>query len=177
MNYRHLFSAITLLGTFALFTCSVSAQDITVNYEYTQKPQVDFSPMPKGTLKLSTFSDARGADMSAMIGSFHSSDAVSSIVHDALSQAFVAGGAKLVESDQSLTLSGEVTEASVTDKDGAFDVIIRTHVTLQSGGRTPYDSVIFGRATGDTPEDATRAALDKLVNSLIWDDYFLNEVI
>ena len=177
MNFRHLLAAATLLGSCALIVTTATAQDVAVNYEYTQKPQVDFTPMPKGTLKLNTFTDTRGADMANKIGTFTSSIAVSEIVNDALTQAFVAGGAKLVESDQSLTLTGEITEASVTDKDGDFDVIIRTHITLRSGSRTAYDAVIFGRATAATPEEATRAALDKLVNSLIWDDYFLNEVI
>lgn len=177
MNFRHLFVAAAVLATCACMTTTVTAQDVAVNYEYTQKPQVDFTPMPKGALKLNTFTDTRGADMASKIGSYTSSTPVSEIVHGALTQAFVAGGAKLVESDQSLTLTGEVTEASVTDKDGGFDVIIRTHVTLRSGSRTAYDAVIFGRATAESPEEATRAALDKLVNSLIWDDYFLNEVI
>ncbi|MDX1490096.1 MAG: hypothetical protein R3332_02345 [Pseudohongiellaceae bacterium] len=177
MTIRRLLASTALMSTFALFACATSAQDVAIDYEYTQKPQVDFSPMPKGAMKLSTFSDTRAAEESHMIGSVKISEPVATIVQDALTQAFIAGGAKLVDSDQSLTLNGEITEASFTESSGEYDVIIRTKVTLMSGSRSAFNTVIFGRAKGSSVEEAARAALDKLVNSLIWDDYFLMEVI
>jgi hypothetical protein len=175
MSLRHFFAAMPVLCLLSFATVSF-AEDIEVNFNYTQDPQVDFSKAPKGPLKIAGFTDARGGD-ATLIGSYNAEQPVAIIVHDALSQAFIAGGAGLVEEGQSLTLNGEVTEFSVQDKAGEFDVTVRTHVTLHSGSRTAYDTVIFGRASAAELNAAIHGALEKLITSLIWDDYFLNEVI
>ncbi len=177
MTIRHLFLSIPVLCALSGFTALASADDIAVNYDYTQKPQVDFSKMPKGPLKISSFTDKRGVGAKQITDSVMAEEAVADIVNDALVQAFEAGGAALVEDGQKLTLGGEITEVQVADKDGGVEVTIRTHVTLKNGSRTAFDTVIFGRDSGATVDAATRAALDKLVNSLILDDYFLMEVI
>jgi hypothetical protein len=175
MSLRHFFAAMPVLCLLSFATVSF-AEDIEVNFNYTQDPQVDFSKAPKGPLKIAGFTDARGGD-ATLIGSYNAEQPVAIIVHDALSQAFIAGGAGLVEEGQSLTLNGEVTEFSVQDKAGEFDVTVRAHVTLHSGSRTAYDTVIFGRASAAELNAAIHGALEKLITSLIWDDYFLNEVI
>lgn len=177
MTVRRLILSVPILCAFTGFSAWASADDIEINYDYIQKPQVDFSKMPKGPLKISSFTDNRGVDAKQITDSVMAEEAVASIVNDALVQAFEAGGAALVDDGQKLTLGGEVTEVQVADKDGGVEVTIRTHVTLKNGSRTAYDTVIFGRDSGATVEAATRAALDKLVNSLILDDYFLMEVI
>ena len=102
---------------------------------------------------------------------------VADIVSNALVQAVTAGGATLVEEGQNLTLDGEVTEVLVAEKDGGIEVTIRTHVTLRRGGQTAFDTVIFGRSSGSTLAEAVQATLDRLVNSLILDDYFLMEIL
>jgi DNA-binding transcriptional regulator/RsmH inhibitor MraZ len=102
---------------------------------------------------------------------------VADLVNDALKQAFVAGGASLVDQSERLTLEGEITEVAVSEKDGGFEVTIRTHVTLKRGSQSAFNTVIFGRASGQSLDQAVRATLDKLVNSLILDDYFLMEVL
>lgn len=175
MSLRRFFTAIPMLCILSLSSVSF-AEDIAVNFHYTQDPQVDFSKAPKGPLKLASFTDARGTD-ATLIGTYNAEKPVAEIVHDALSQAFIAGGAGLVEEGQSLTLNGEVTEFSVQDKGGEFDVTVRAHVTLLAGSRTAYDTVIFGRASAAQLDAAIHGALEKLITSLIWDDYFLNEVI
>tara|TARA_R110001592_G_scaffold36513_1_gene122809 strand:+ start:807 stop:1361 length:555 start_codon:yes stop_codon:yes gene_type:complete len=175
MSLRHFFAAMPVLCLLSFATVSF-AEDVEVNFNYTQDPQVDFSKAPKGPLKIAGFTDARGGD-ATLIGSYNAEQPVAIIVHDALSQAFIAGGAGLVEEGQSLTLNGEVTEFSVQDKAGEFDVTVRAHVTLHSGSRTAYDTVIFGRASAAELNAAIHGALEKLITSLIWDDYFLNEVI
>lgn len=177
MTIRHLMFSVPVLCVLSGFSVLASADDITINYDYMQKPQVDFSKMPKGALKIFPFTDTRGVEVKQISDSATAEQAVADIVNDALVQAFEAGGATLVEDGQALTLNGELTEVQVTDKDGAFEVTIRTHVTLKNGSRTAYDTIIFGRDSGATVDAATRAALDKLVNSLILDDYFLMEVI
>lgn len=175
MSLRRIFFALPML-CFLPFSAPSFADDVEVNFNYTQDPQVDFSKAPKGTLKIASFTDARGGD-ATLIGDYNAEKPVAEIVNDALKQAFIAGGAGLVEEGQGLTLDGEVTEFSVADKGGEFDVTVRTHVTLRSGSRTAYDTVIFGRASATELEAAIHGALEKLITSLIWDDYFLNEVI
>ncbi|MCP5331717.1 MAG: hypothetical protein H7A05_10635 [Pseudomonadales bacterium] len=175
MSFRRLIATLPLacaltLGGFAY------ADDVQVNYEYKQKPQVDFSK-PKGALKVSAFTDKRSGAGANQIGSDTAEKPVAEIVSDALVQSFVAGGATLVEDGQGLTLDGEVTEVSVAEKNGNQEVTIRAHVTLRAGSRTAFDTIIFGRAAAADIAQATRDALDKLVNSLILDDYFLMEVI
>lgn len=175
MSLRRFFAAVPMLCLLSFSTVSF-AEDIEVNFNYTQDPQVDFSKAPKGPLKIAGFTDARDGD-ATLIGTYNAQQPVVEIVHDALTQAFIAGGAALVEEGQSLTLNGEVTEFSVQDKAGEFDVTVRVHVTLLSGSRTAYDTVIFGRASAAELDAAIDGALEKLITSLIWDDYFLNEVI
>ncbi len=165
------------------FVCAISipasADDISISYDYTQTPQVDFSKMPKGPLKVAPFSDKRTAipEDSRLIFSSIAEQPIVDIVNNALVQAFEAGGAVLVQDGQVLTLEGELTELQVTEKDGGIEVTIRTHVTLKRGSQTVFDNVIFGRASAPVLDAAVRATLDKLVNSLILDDYFLMEVI
>lgn len=166
------------------FVCVISLQaaaadDIAINYDYAQIPQVDFSKMPKGPLKVAPFSDKRALtpDRSRNISSSIAEQPIADIVNNALVQAFEAGGATLVQDGQALTLEGELTELQVTEKDAGVEVTIRTHVILKRGSQTVFDNVIFGRATAPLLDEAVRTTLDKLVNSLILDDYFLMEVI
>lgn len=168
-----------ILLSLLAFTCNpvFAANEISVAYKYTQKPQVDFSKATKGPLKISEFTDTRQVGDPRSISDDMADQPVSTIVRSALSQAFIAGGAALVEDGQALTLDGEITEVAVASKDGAFEVTIRTHVTLKRGSQTAFDTVIFGRASGEMLDEAIRATLDKLVNSLILDDYFLMEVL
>ena len=102
---------------------------------------------------------------------------ITDIVNNALVQAFEAGGAALVQEGQTLTLEGELTEVLVANKGSGSEVTIRTHVTLKRGSQTVFDNIIFGRAEAPTLDAAVKATLDKLVNSLILDDYFLMEII
>jgi len=176
MSVRRFLTHLSLLSALSL-TALANADDISIQYEYKLDPQVDFSKAPKGPLKVAAFTDVRGAADATSIGDYSVEVPVAEMINSALTQAFIAGGAGLVEEGQSLTLNGEVTEFTVEDKGGEFDVIIRTHVTLRAGTRTAFDTIIFGRSSAADVETATRGALDKLVHSLIWDDYFLMEVI
>lgn len=176
MSVRRFLTHLSLLSALSL-TALANADDISIQYEYKLDPQVDFSKAPKGPLKVAAFTDARGAAAPTSVGDYSVEMPVAEMINSALTQAFIAGGAGLVEEGQSLTLNGEVTEFTVEDKGGEFDVIIRTHVTLRAGTRSAFDTVIFGRSSAADVETAISGALDKLVHSLIWDDYFLMEVI
>ncbi len=177
MKAMSLISAFTsLLISFA--STNLLAAEVSIGYEYKQNPQVDFSKATKGPMKIGQFTDARSvADARTLAGDSIADQPVADIVSNALVQAVTAGGATLVQEGQALTLDGEVTEVLVTEKDGGVEVTIRTHVTLRRGSQTAFDTVIFGRSSGATLEEAVRATLDRLVNSLILDDYFLMEVL
>lgn len=179
MKARDLIFAVPLACVISLQPVTANANDITINYDYSQTPQVDFSKMPKGPLKVAPFSDKRAVapTESRTIQSSNAEMPVADIINNALVQAFEAGGAKLVQEGEALTLEGELTELQVTEKDTGVEVTIRTHVTLKRGSQTVFDNVIFGRASAPMLDAAVRATLDKLVNSLILDDYFLMEVI
>lgn len=177
MKAMSLFSA-TIFMLVMLASSSLLAEEVRIAYEYKQNPQVDFGKATKGPLKIAKFTDARTVtDSRILTGDSLAEQPMPDIVSNALTQAVTAGGATLVEEGQSLTLEGEVTEVSVVAKDGGHEVTIRTHVTLRRGTQTAFDTVIFGRSSGGTLEEAVRASLDRLVNSLILDDYFLMEVL
>lgn len=177
MTIRRLIFAVPVACALATMATLVSAESIEVNYEYAQKPQVDFSNMPKGPLKIAAFTDARGVGPTTLTDDLESEKPVADIVNDALTQAFTAGGAALVDDGEKLTLEGEVTEVQVTDNNGAVEATIRTRATLKRGAQSAYSTVIFGRAEAATADEAIRLSLDRLVNSLILDDYFLMEVL
>ena len=177
MKIRSTLLAIPVACALATMATLASAEEINVNYEYTQKPQVDFSSMPKGPLKIAAFTDGRGVEANALTADIQTEEPVAAIVNDALTQAFTAGGAALVEDGEKLTLEGEITEVQIVDNNGSSDVTIRTRATLKQGSRTAYSTVIFGRAEAASVDEAVRMSLDKLVNSLILDDYFLMEVL
>lgn len=177
MTIRRLILAVPVACALATMAAVASAENIEVNYEYSLKPQVDFSKMPKGPLKIAPFTDARGVEPTAFTADIQTDEPLADIVNDALVQAFTAGGAALVEDGQKLTLEGEVTEVQVADKNGAYEVTIRTRATLKRGSQSAYSTVIFGRAEAGSVDEAIRLSLDKLVNSLILDDYFLMEVL
>ncbi len=179
MKARDLALPLAIACAISLQTLSANADEVMINYDYSQTPQVDFSKMPKGPLKVAPFSDKRAVapSESRTILSSNAEKPVADIVNDALVQAFEAGGATLVQEGETLTLEGELTELQVIEKDAGIEVTIRTHVTLKRGSQTVFDNVIFGRASAPVLDAAVRATLDKLVNSLILDDYFLMEVI
>ncbi|MGB4248700.1 MAG: hypothetical protein WBJ75_13375 [Pseudohongiellaceae bacterium] len=177
MRIRGLAFVVPILCALSLQAPITLAEEVLINYEYTQTPQIDFSKTSKGSLKVAAFTDKRTVADAREISGLQAEEPLADIVRDALVQAFSAGGALLVEDGQSLTLEGELTEVLVAEKDAGIEVTIRTHVTLKQGARTAFDTVIFGRAAGATVDEAVRATLDKLVNSLIMDDYFLMEAI
>ena len=175
--------AMSVIGTLTsllivLASTNLFAAEVSIGYEYKQNPQVDFSKATKGPLKIAKFTDGRSVpDGRTLAGESMADQPVADIVSNALVQAITAGGATLVEEGQNLTLDGEVTEVLVAEKDGSIEVTIRTHVTLRRGGQTAFDTVIFGRSSGSSLVEAVQATLDRLVNSLILDDYFLMEVL
>jgi len=176
MNKQLLFVVLSYLMT-SLSTFSVFADEISVAYEYTQRPQVDFGKATKGALKIGIFSDVRPVSDPCLLAADIAEEPISDIIQDALVQAFLASGATLVTEGKSLPRAGELTEVAALEKDGKYEVTIRTHITLKRGSHTVFDTVIFGRSSAKDLAAAVRTTLDRLVNSLVLDDYFLMEIL
>ncbi|MBL4821042.1 MAG: hypothetical protein JKY98_08675, partial [Gammaproteobacteria bacterium] len=156
--------------------------------------KIDFSGM-RGSLKIADFTDGRNIDNPRLItdasfstdsaaGGYQAEQVLTEIIRDALIQGFNKGGAKLVDADEDLRIEGSLlsTEAKLVDRKGveSIQLTLRTNVKLQGGGRTLWETTLFGR--GVTPKSdgmvaAVRAALDRMISELVIDDYFLIEVL
>lgn len=169
------------------FVFGVSAAELRLDYQYGGEHGVSFKEMPRGPLKLGEFLDARtDADphtLTAESGeSVQSATPLPELIRNALQSGFEAGSAQLVTSNEQLVLDGEMTEFSTLTKAGDIQVTVRAKVRLSNAesGNQLFASSIFGR--GSAPEAqgltaAVSASLDKMVDALMWDDYFLMQVI
>lgn len=172
---------------------AVTAEPLVIDYQYRGEHGVDFSSMPRGPLNIAEFADARGIDNLKLItsqdpgvgedpGGYRTSQPVHALVRSALVKGFAAGGAELVDDAETLLLTGELTEASSELKDGEIEVSLRAKVALKNSqsGSQLFTASLFGRASASRQEGlavALSKSMDQLVNSLLWDDYFLMQVI
>lgn len=172
---------------------SVSAASASANttveldYRYAGGHDVDFSSMPRGPLKIAEFTDARGVDNPQLIAGKNREDAqqlnqaVADLVRSAFIQGIESGGGSVAAAGEKLVLTGEVIELTSAQVNGEIEVTARSKVQLQSSaGSKLYSTTAFGRASVPASEGlnaALSASLDKMVNSLLWDDYFLMQVI
>jgi len=178
--------ALFILGS-ALLTPVFAAEEITVNYVYEGQTRADFSNIPRGPLKVGEFTDSRGGDprlIAEGAGGFMADKPLADIVRDALVQGLVSGKAALVDSGENMSLVGSIvsTEAQTVDDNGSssLQLTVRTRVQLQGGGRTIWETVLFGRGTAPESEGIGKAlsdALDRTIRGLLQDDYFLIEVL
>lgn len=172
---------------------AASAETLEIDYTYRGEHGVDFSTMPGGPLSIAQFSDVRDGDNTHAITGLHSGDgenqrgyrttqAIHELLRSALVKGFAAGGAELVDDGEKLLLTGELTDASGELKDGEVEISLRAKVALKNSqsGSQLFTASLFGRASASQEEGPAAAfskAMDKLVNSLLWDDYFLMHVI
>ncbi|MFM1897728.1 MAG: hypothetical protein RLZZ385_2802 [Pseudomonadota bacterium] len=176
---------IVVLLTALLGCTAVFAEDVSVNYVFSEEIRADLSKMPRGPLKVAAFGDSReGGNPNLIAGDWNADKALAAIVQDALVQGFTKGKAALVDSGENMTLEGSIAstalETAETNGQTMLRLTIRTQVRLQgSGGRTLWQTTLFGRgesaqADGITP--ALHEALDRTVRGLLQDDYFLIEI-
>lgn len=168
--------------TFAfLISCGTAVQaadSVVLDYRYTQSSSDPSLAKLKGPIKISTFGDTRAAKNKHLISAEVQAEApVADIISAAFVQAFQNNGATLVEDDVRFTLEGDLTELNTTAKEGGVEVQLRAQVVLKDSGRTLWENVLFSRAAGETVADAMRTGIDKLVQELLLDDYFLMEII
>lgn len=171
--YSLIFILISLLSSIA-----ACAADIEVDYTYSGTAY-DLSGMKKGPLQITVFNDGRGLDDPRMLAANEEllEAPVTDIIHSALQQAFIANGAVLSDNDALLTLSGELIELTVTTTNAQVQIQVRARAMLQDSSRTRWETVLFSRGSGANPQEAMRSMLDRLVQELLLDDYFLLEII
>lgn len=172
---------------------ATALETLAIDYQYNGEHGVDFSNMPGGPLTIADFSDARAIDNARFItdqslgdgenrNGYQAAEAISELVRSALVKGFEAGGAKLAGSAEKLVLTGEVIEVDSDLMDGEITVTIKAKVELKNDQSASqlFSAALFGRASVPQQEGlaaAVSASLDKLVNNLLWDDYFLMHVI
>lgn len=164
-----------------------AAETFELDYHYGGKHGVDFSRIPKGPLKIGSFEDSRSVEKDLITSpngglAYQSKKPLAEVVRAALAQGIEAGNGQLAGSGEKLLLTGDLTEFSAETKDGSIEVTVKAKVQLNSSasGSRLFNGNLFGRAQtpeGDGIEAAVSASLDKLVNSLLWDDYFLMQVV
>ena len=190
MNFRTL--VIALISFIALPASAV--EDLDFSYTYKGNHGVDFSSMPKGPLRLATFTDARSVDSPALItdeelgnssatGGYQLDRPVADLVRDALVQGFVSGNAALVDSGEKLLIVGELlaSDARLTTSNDVetIQITLRTNIKLQGSGGTIWETILFARGKAPASEGLESAltdALNRIVRELLRDDYFLIEV-
>ncbi len=191
MKIRHLISLCAVY--ISLFSYSAFAiEDLVIDYKMEGKPRTDLTNM-KINLRIAEFTDGRSIENPRLItdagldgmaeGGYQAEKAFSEIIQDAMKDGFANAKAKLVDADDDMYLQGSLlsTEAQLIDRGGVetIQLTLRTSVQLMSGSRTVWQTTLFGR--GRTPLSkgmvvTVHAALDRLINELIGDDYFLAEI-
>lgn len=186
-----------LLAIFATCYCFVSStvfavEDIVVDYKMEGAPRADLSSM-KIELRIAEFTDGRSIENPRLItdvnldnateGGYQAEKALSEIIQDAIKDGFANANAKLVETEGDMYLQGNLlsTEAQIIDRGGVetIQLTLRTAVQLMSGSRTVWQTTLFGRGRVPASEGmaaTVRAALDRMINELIGDGYFLAEI-
>ena len=190
MKFRKL-----LLFSITFLTLSVCAvEDIQVSFNYAGNHGVDFSGM-RYTLRIAEFTDGRNLENARLItdndmgnsstnGGYQAEEALSVIIRQALIQGFESGGAKLVEADADMRLEGNLlaSDYQLVERDGieSIQLTLRTSIQLRRGGRTIWQTTLFGRVVTPSVDGlaaAVHAALERTIRELVMDDYFLLEIL
>lgn len=190
MKFRELVLICTALLSFSAF----SAEEVTVQFNYEGNHGVDLSKI-RGSFRVAEFTDDRGlgnprlitaSDLgnTAAAGGYHAQAPVTEIIQHAFMQGFASGGAELVDAGEDMSIAGKLlsSEAQIIDRDGVemIQLTWRVNVQLQKGGRNIWQTTLFGRGrtpAADGMSATVHAALNRLINELLGDDYFLQEIL
>ncbi|GJM14372.1 MAG: hypothetical protein DHS20C12_27750 [Pseudohongiella sp.] len=187
-SFKFAFALATLI-----FGSALIAEEVEFSYTLEDNHGIDFSEIKNGPLSIAKFTDERdvadpnvviAGDLGDISGGISATTPLAAIVEDALRQGFVIGGAELSDSNDGLVLHGQLTvaEANITDRRGVESIrmTIRAKVQLRNGSRELWQNTIFGRDYAPVSEGIEAAlsnALNKLVDSLVNDDYFLIQML
>lgn len=192
MTLRILSRTLSTFICTALLALPLAAEEIDYSYTLEKNHGIDFSDLRGGQLRVADFSDSRGVAASTLIdtdlgeisGGIQLTKPLSDIITDAVKQGFIIGDAKLVDEGEGLLLAGEITvsEATIRDRNGtaSIQMTLRAKVQLRSGGSQVWQNTLFGRGYAPLSEGIEAAlsnSLDRLVDSLVNDDYFLLQVL
>lgn len=179
-----------LIAVCLLATQAQAQEQVTVNYNYEGSPNLSDI---ESSLRFADFSDARDGDPRLITGEklgdqgaeggYVAEEALADIVRDAFVAAFESGGVEMAGDDAEMVVAGEIlrVDGAITDRNGveSIQLTIRTQISLQEGGRSIYETTLFGRGTVPVEEGivaAVHAALDRMVRELTRDDYFMIEL-
>lgn len=182
MKSRHIMTWV-LSGLLLASQPLPAAERIELDYHFTGDTGVSLSSMMGGPLGISDFTDERGIENKHNIRRAEQdavtlSQAPSTIIQQAFRQALESADARLADAETPLTLSGKLLEMEIVDTASGTEVLIRCELTLNNQGRNAWQSVIFSRVAADNQDlsAAIAGSLDRLVNELFMDDYFLMEL-
>lgn len=164
-----------------LFSIScLAAEQLNIDFSYERNVNIGSISVD---LKLGEFGDERGAEATELVEGYTLNSPLSAIVRDAFAQGFAKGGVELVDADENMQVVGRIVsaETQMVDRGGvpSIQLTIRTALQLQGGGRTIWESTLFGRGTVPESEGMTaavNASLERMVRELFNDDYFLIEL-
>ncbi len=172
------FYILTFAFLISCGTAGQAAESLVLDYSYTQSSSDPSLAKLKGPIKIASFGDTRAVEDKRLISADVQVEApVADIISSAFVQAFQNNGAALAEDDARFTLEGDLTELNAISKEGGVEVQLKAKILLKDSGRTLWENVLFSRAEGDTAADAMRTSINKLVQELLLDDYFLMEII
>lgn len=185
---------ILLIACALLSLPAFAQEDITVDFQYQGTSSTDLSKM-RGPIHIAEFTDGRGSENSRLVTPIDLGNSAASagyqaelplaeIIRDAFVQAFEHGGATLTGAGDSMRIVGNLLASEVTmaDREGvpSIQITLRTNIQLQGGGRTIWQTTLFGRGIVPASEGlvaAIHAALDRSIRELLGDDYFLLEIM
>ena len=172
MKLRSLIFALSTL----LAATSFAAEQVHVSYQYDGNHRADLS-RARGSLQLGEFSDERGLeDGRIIVGGYQAEAELANLLREALFQGFEHGNAPLVESEGDFVVAGSLTSIETAEVDEGVQLTMRVNLQLNRGGRTIWQTNLFGRGAAQNIGEATHAALTRLIRELMNDDYFLIEL-
>lgn len=182
MKSRHLIT-LALSGLLLTSQPLLAGEEVELDYHYTGDTGVSLSSMMGGPLSISKFTDQRSVDNKHDINREDQEDvtlsqAPAAVIQQAFHEAFVSADAQLDDAETPLTLSGNLLEMEIVESASGTEVLIRCELTLNNQGRNAWQSVVFSRVAADGQDLSATIAqgLDRLVNELFLDDYFLMEL-
>ncbi|MGH1471337.1 MAG: hypothetical protein ACRBCS_09100 [Cellvibrionaceae bacterium] len=162
-------------------------QFLSKSYQYTGNHGLDFSHITRGPIRIDTFTDERS--LTTKTGEQHAiqklaiSENIPLAVKQGIEQAFKSGNADLVSENENLRLTGAIT--SIEAKEQKFT--LRVKLTLYNKEKTVWNSTLFSKVDisesnessdyNDNLKNAFYSSIDKLIEELFFDDYFLLEII
>lgn len=165
-------------------TLLFAGQPLDVSYQYQGKTGVNLATIRGGPLFVSEFTDQRNdgdlQDIQRPNGEPITLTGLSpaDLAHSAILGAFTSSGATPGNNESQLTLNGTLIAMSIQDTESGLEVLIRCELTLINQGRNAWQSVVFSRTLVESKDIslAIGQGLDRLVDELFRDDYFLMEL-